>query len=179
MLSTYEAKDMVSKGNASADLAAKQAKSQEIANCSSKRKWGKCGNYWRHCSTTGSNWGEKHRNKTSRLKRRVKWLPERCFYYGLLVWLMKVATRAKGGCRRRSYVHGTLQDLHLWQKSFAEAVSIVNTIMLIVCAAVLAVGWGMAVPLMCCPYCPIALLPIPWGWFGGVDTFLSWWVWGW
>ena len=38
MLSTYEAKDMVSKGNASADLAAKQAKSQEIANCSSKRK---------------------------------------------------------------------------------------------------------------------------------------------
>jgi len=34
MLSTYEAKDMVSKGNTLADLAAKQdAKPQEIANC--------------------------------------------------------------------------------------------------------------------------------------------------
>ena len=68
-----------------------------------------------------------------------------------------MATRAKGGCIRRCYEHGTLQDLQRWQKFFVEAVCIVNTIMLVGCAAFLAagyiVGWGVAVPLMQCPYC--------------------------
>ena len=110
--------------------------------------------------------------------RRVKCLPERCFYHSLLVWLMEVATREKGGWRR-CYELGMLQDLQLWQKFFAEAVR--SVCCLFVCW--LHHWWGMAVPLMRCPYCQCAGVHLcqPWRndrlstpccWFGG-QRYLS------
>ena len=62
---------------------------------------------------------------------RVERLPKRC----LLVWLTKVATRAKGGCRRRCCEHGALKDLQRWQKIENFSRSYVYCQMLVVCAA--------------------------------------------